>query len=215
MPIRSPHPDVVVPDVTLSEYVLGGAAARGERPAIVENLSGAGLTYAELAERVDRCAAGLVARGLAGGERVGIYAPNVPEYAVAFHGVVRAGGTTTTVNGLYTADEVAFQLRIAGARFLVTVPQLAERALEAAAAAGVEEVFSIGEAAGTTPFDELLAPPGTPAPDADVDPATHLVALPFSSGTTGFPKGVMLTHRNLVANLCQYEPCGRSTSGIA
>ena len=206
MPIRSPHPDVVVPDVSLSEYVLGAAAARGERPAIVENLSGAALTYAELADRVDRCAAGLVARGLASGERVGIYAPNVPEYAVAYHGVVRAGGTTTTVNGLYTSDEVAFQLRIAGARFLVTVPLLAERALAAADAAGIEEVFSIGDAAGTTLFEELLAPRGTPVPVADVDPATHLVALPFSSGTTGFPKGVMLTHRNLVANLCQYEP---------
>jgi acyl-CoA synthetase (AMP-forming)/AMP-acid ligase II len=206
VPIHSPHGDVVVPDVTLSAYVLGGAAARGERLAIVESESGEGLTYTQVAERVDRCAAGLAARGLAPGERVGIFAPNVPEYAVAFHGVVRAGGTTSTVNALYTADEVAFQLRCAGARFLVTVPQLAERALQAAAAAGIEEVFSIGNAPGTTPFDELLAAPGTPAPDVAVDPATHLVALPFSSGTTGFPKCVMLTHRNLVANLCQYEP---------
>ncbi|MDX6599458.1 MAG: hypothetical protein QOE87_3345 [Gaiellales bacterium] len=206
MPIRSPHPDVVVPDVTLSEYVLGGAAARGERLAIVDSATGAGLTYAQLAEGVDRCAAGLAARGLAAGERVGIFAPNVPEYAVAFHGIARAGGTATTVNALYTADEVAFQLRIAGARFLVTVPELAERALRAAESSGVEEVFSIGEAPGTTPFDELLARPGTPVPDVAIDPATHLVALPFSSGTTGLPKGVMLTHRNLVANLCQYEP---------
>ena len=96
MPIRSPHPDVHVPDVTLTDFVLGGAAARGERPAIVDAVSGAVLTYAQLAEDVDRCAAGLAARGLAPGEVVGIYAPNVPEYAVAFHGVARAGGTNTT-----------------------------------------------------------------------------------------------------------------------
>jgi acyl-CoA synthetase (AMP-forming)/AMP-acid ligase II len=206
MPIRSPHPDVEVPDVALTDFVLAGAAARAARPAIVDAVSGAVLTYAELAERVDRCAAGLAARGLQPGERVGIFAPNVPEYAVAFHGVARAGGTNTTVNALYTAGEAAFQLRSASSRFLVTVPQLAERALEAAGAAGIEEVFAIGEASGTTPFGELLAPAGTPAPRVAIEPAGHLVSLPFSSGTTGLPKGVMLTHRNLVANLCQYEP---------
>ena len=206
MALRSPHPDVVVPDVTLTDFVLGGAAARGARVAIVDAVSGASLTFAEVAANVDRCAAGFAARGLVPGECVGIFAPNVPEYAVAFHGVARAGGTNTTINGLYTAEEAAFQLRKAGARFLVTTPQLAERALEAAAAAGVDEVFSIGEAPGTTPFAQLLAAPGTPAPRVEIDPRTHLVALPFSSGTTGLPKGVMLTHRNLVANLCQYAP---------
>lgn len=145
-------------------------------------------------------------RRLAPGEVVGIFAPNVPEYAVAFHGVARAGGTNTTVNALYTAEEAAFQLRIARARFLITVPQMAAQARAAARAAGLEEVFAIGEAAGTTPFHELLAPPGTPAPRPAIDPETHVVALPFSSGTTGLSKGVMLTHRNLVANLCQYAP---------
>ena len=206
MPIRSPHPDVAVPDVTLSDFVLAGAAGRGERPAIVDAASGAVLTYAQLAADVDHCAAGLVARGLAPGEVVGILAPNVPEYAIAFHGVARAGGATTTVNALYTVEEAAFQLQAAGARFLVTVPQLAERARAAARIAGVQEVFAVGGAAETTPFGDLLAPPGARAPRAEIDPAHHVVALPFSSGTTGLSKGVMLTHRNLVANLCQYEP---------
>jgi acyl-CoA synthetase (AMP-forming)/AMP-acid ligase II len=206
MAIRSPHPDVAVPDVTLSDFVLAGAAARGERPAIVDAVSGAVLTYAQLAADVDRCAAGLAARGLAPGQVVGILAPNVPEYAIAFHGVARAGGANTTVNALYTAEEAAFQLQAAGARFLVTVPQLAERAREAACIAGVQEVFAVGGAAETTPFGDLLAPPGTPAPQLEIDPATHVVALPFSSGTTGLSKGVMLTHGNLVANLCQYAP---------
>jgi acyl-CoA synthetase (AMP-forming)/AMP-acid ligase II len=206
MPIRSPHPDVHVPDVPLTDFVLGDAAARGDRPAIVDAVSGAMLTYAQLSEDVDRCAAGLAARGLAPGEVVGIYAPNVPEYAVAFHGVARAGGTNTTVNALYTAGETAFQLRTAGARFLVTTPALADQAVEAARTAGLEEVFTIGGAPGTTPFEALLAPPGTPAPRPAIEPARHIVALPFSSGTTGLPKGVMLTHRNLVANLCQFEP---------
>jgi acyl-CoA synthetase (AMP-forming)/AMP-acid ligase II len=204
--ICSPHPEVEVPLVTLTAYVLGGAAARGDRPAIVDGVSGAVLTYAQVAEAVGRCAAGLVGRGLEPGEVVGIFAPNVPEYAIAFHGVASAGGTNTTVNALYTAEEAASQLRIAKARFLITSAGLAERARDAARAAGVEEVFSIGDAPGTTPFEELLGPPGTPVPRPRIDPATHVVALPFSSGTTGLSKGVMLTHRNLVANLCQYAP---------
>jgi acyl-CoA synthetase (AMP-forming)/AMP-acid ligase II len=207
--IRSPHPDVAIPDVTLPDFVLAGAAARGSRPAIVDAVSGGALTFAQVAADVDRCAAGLSARGLVPGEVVGIFAPNVPEYAVAFHGIARAGGANSTVNGLYTAEEAASQLRAARARFLVTVPELAERACEAARLAGVQEVFAIGAAAGTTPFEHLLAPAGEAAQQPDIDPASHVVALPFSSGTTGLAKGVMLTHRNLVANLCQYEPVRR------
>jgi acyl-CoA synthetase (AMP-forming)/AMP-acid ligase II len=206
MTIRSPHPDVEIPDVSLTAYVLAGAAARGDAPALIAGEDGRTITYAQLDDLVRRCAAGFVARGLRAGEVVGIYAPNIPEYAVAFFGVARAGGTNTTANALYTAGELAFQLHDAGARFLVTVPALAERALEAAAATDVEEVFVIGgePIAGATPFAALLVPvdvelPPEPSPDV-------LVSLPYSSGTTGFPKGVMLSHRNLVANVAQCSP---------
>jgi acyl-CoA synthetase (AMP-forming)/AMP-acid ligase II len=206
MTIRSPHPDVAIPDVSLTTLVLGAAAARGDAPALVAGEDGRTITYAQLDDLVRRCAAGFVARGLRAGDVVGIYAPNLPEYAVAFLGVARAGGVNTTANALYTAGELAFQLHDAGARFLVTVPPLLERALEAAAAAEVEEVFVIGGdgAAGGTPFTALLGGDGAelppePAPDA-------LISLPYSSGTTGFPKGVMLSHRNLVANVAQCRP---------
>ena len=89
----------------LTDFVLGGAAARGERPAIVDAVSGAVLTYARAGRATSTAARpGSRRAGSQPGERVGIYAPNVPEYAVAFHGVARAGGTNTTVNGLYTAE---------------------------------------------------------------------------------------------------------------
>ena len=193
-----------VPSVSLPEFVLDGLAARGDKPALIDGPTGRVLTYAALAAGVDRVAAGLAARGFGRGDVFGILAPNLPEFPVAFHGVLRAGGTATTMNPLSSADELAHQLTDARARFLLTVPQLLPVAREAADRAGVEEVFVFGEAEGATPFSALMGD-GPPPDLAGLDPAVDLAALPYSSGTTGLPKGVMLTHRNLVANLLQFQ----------
>lgn len=203
--IRSPHPDVEIPDLPLHELVLAGAAARGNRAAVVDGPTGRALTYAQLAAGVRQMAAGLAARGFRKGDVFAVYSPNLPEYAVAFYGVSAAGGATTTVNPLYTAGELAAQLADAGARFLLTTPPLLDRAIDAATRSGVEEVFVFGEAKGATPFASLLPASGTAPPTVGIDPATDVVALPYSSGTTGLAKGVMLTHRNLVATLVQWN----------
>jgi acyl-CoA synthetase (AMP-forming)/AMP-acid ligase II len=201
---RSPFPARPIPEASLPAYVFEHTDRHAGRPALVDGPSGRALTHGALRARARTCAAGLQARGLAPGEVVGIYSPNHPDYAVAYLGVALAGGANTTANALYTADELAFQLGNARARYLIAHPALLARALEAAAAAGVEEVFVFGEADGATPFETLLDA-GDPRPVA-LDPAVHTVSLPYSSGTTGFPKGVRLTHRNLVANLHQIEP---------
>jgi acyl-CoA synthetase (AMP-forming)/AMP-acid ligase II len=150
---------------------------------------------------IQRVAAGLARRGLAPGERVAIFSPNLPEYAAVFHAVALLGATTTPVNPLYTVGELANQLSDARARFLFTVPPFLETAREAATRAGVEEIFVFGEAAGATAFASLLA--DGPVPEVTFDPREQLVVLPYSSGTTGLPKGVMLTHYNLVAECSQ------------
>jgi acyl-CoA synthetase (AMP-forming)/AMP-acid ligase II len=199
---ESPHPPVDIPNVSLAEYVLADAHARGDRPALVDAATGRTLTYAGLDALARGVASGLQGRGLATGEVVGILAPNVPEYAAVYFGVALAGGVCTTINGLYTEGEIAHQLRSSRARFLFTVSALLERALPAAAAAGTETVFSFDGGAGTTALPDMLGAPGDLRVPA-LDPATALVALPYSSGTTGLPKGVMLTHRNLVANVVQ------------
>ncbi len=205
MIFRSPHPDVAVPDVALQRFVLREAAQRGGKPALIDGPSGRVLTYAGLAAGVDRLAAGLAARGFGKGEVLGLFMPNLPEFALAFHGTLTAGGVVTTVNSLATVQDAEYQLRNARARFLITVAPFLDRAAPAAVQAEVEEVFVLGAGrggGGATPFSALLES-DAPAPNPPFEPARDLAVLPYSSGTTGFPKGVMLTHRNLVANLVQ------------
>jgi acyl-CoA synthetase (AMP-forming)/AMP-acid ligase II len=206
MIFRSPYTDVSIPEVSVPEFVLQDARARGDKPALIDGGSGRVITYQELAESVQRVAASLAARGFRKGEVFAIYSPNVLEFPIALYGVTTLGGTCTTINPLYTADEVAHQLKDAGAKYLLTVPALMEKAEEAAREAGIEEIFVIGEAEGATPFASLLEGVAGRVPEVSINPREDIFALPYSSGTTGLPKGVMLTHYNLVANLCQQEP---------
>jgi acyl-CoA synthetase (AMP-forming)/AMP-acid ligase II len=206
MIFKSKYPDVEIPNLSLPEFVLGRMAEYGDRPALIDGPSGRTLTYPQVAQGVRRVAAGLAERGFARGETLALYSPNLPEYALAFLGTAAVGGTCTTANPLYTPDELALQITDSGARFLVTVPPLLEAAKAGAEKSGrIDEIFVFGEAAGATPFAALLASDPAGAPRVECDPKNDVVALPYSSGTTGKPKGVMLTHRNLVANICQTE----------
>jgi len=215
MTVRSPFPDVSVPEATLPDFVLERAAEYGARPALIDGPSGRTITYEQLSGAVRSVAAGLAGKGFGPGDVFAIFSPNLPEYAIAFHAVASLGGITTTANPLYTVDELTFQLKDSGAKYLLTVPPFLETATDAAGRAGLAEIFVFGEAPGATPFASLMssdAPPHT-----DVDAHNDLVVLPYSSGTTGYPKGVMLTHHNLVANVCQMNavaPVGRSDTII-
>ena len=200
---RSPYPDIDIPSAALAEFVLAGARARGDRAALVDGLTGRTIGYAELADLVDRAAAGLWRAGLRQGDVCAINSCNAIEYPVAILAIARLGAVTTTANPLYTADELTPQLQNSGARFLFTFPGVAQVAMAAAQQAGVERVYSFGEVEGATPFAELVANAGMP-PDVSIDP-NDIAVLPYSSGTTGLPKGVMLTHRNLVANILQLD----------
>lgn len=206
MIFRSQLEDVNIPETPLTPLILSRAELWGDKTALVDAQTGRAITYAQFARDVRRAAAGLVRRGLRQRDVLAIYSPNLPEYAVAFHAVSLLGGVVTTVNPLYTVEEVAPQLKNAGAKYLLTSPQLLDRAIEAASDTNVREIFVFGESEkGATSFASLLE---TDAPDieaAEINAREDVAALLYSSGTTGLPKGVMLTHYNIVANILQCE----------
>ena len=195
---------IVIPDTPVHEYALRHAQRLGDKPALIDGPSGRTLTYAELHISIDRVAAGLAARGFSKGDVLAIFSPNIPEYAIVFNSVARLGGINTTINPLYTARELANQLNDANARFLFTTPSFLDTVLEAAPNSSLEEIFVLGESSQATPFTDLLSS-GDDPPNTVISARDDLVVLPYSSGTTGLPKGVMLTHYNLVANLCQFH----------
>jgi len=200
--IRSPYPDVVVPEVSLPAFVLEQAEERGDAPAVIDGLTGRTLTYRDLASAVRRVTAGLQAHGVAKGDVLALCSPNGPEFVITYFAAASAGAVITTMNPAATGHDIVTQLASAGARWLVTTPELfEEKGRQVAAEAGIRESFVFGEASGATPFASLSEATRADSP-VDLSP-DDLVVLPFSSGTSGFPKGVMLTHRQLVSNLCQ------------
>ncbi len=199
-------PAVDIPDSALVPFVLHRAGDLSTKPALIDGLTGRELTYGALADGVKRVASALRRRGFKKGDVFAIFSPNIIEYPIAFFAVASLGGAVTTINSLYTARELGDQLRNSGARFLLTVPAFMDRAREAVKDSAIEEKFVFGAADGATPFGELLAQPIDDF-TVEINPAEDLVALPYSSGTTGVAKGVMLTHRNLVANVTQSHQC--------
>lgn len=206
--LRSPLPDVEIPDVSIHDYLFSDLdESTLDSVAIIDGMTGAETTYRQLMAQIGLFAGALAARGIGVGDRVGVLCPNVPAFATVFHGILRAGATATTINSLYTADEIADQLDDAGAQWLVTVSPLLPGAKAAAQRRGIadDHMIVLDGADGHPSLRDLLSE-GHEAPDVTFDPRTHLAVLPYSSGTTGRPKGVMLTHRNLIANVAQCRP---------
>ncbi|MFZ0160659.1 MAG: 4-coumarate--CoA ligase family protein [Kineosporiaceae bacterium] len=191
--------------MSVTDYVLARAREWGDKPALIDGPTGRTITYAGLDHAVRSLAGGLVAGGFPKGRVVALMAPNLPEYAVVFHGVAMAGGVVTTVNPTYTQREVRQQLLDSGAEVMVTVGVFLDVALAAAEGTAVNQTYVIGEVPdgappSVRPLTALFGAALTEQVPVDPD---DLVALPYSSGTTGISKGVLLTHHNLVANIAQ------------
>ena len=200
MIFESRYPPVQIRDITITERVFEGLDSHPQSPVLVDGPTGKTVTAAELKDRIQRFAGGLAEHGFEG-QTVAIMSTNHVDYPVVFHGVAWSGGTISTANPTYTAGELNYQLKDSGATLLVAHPAFIETARKAAEGTGVRQIVTLGEAEGATPLDDFLGAPRTEQAPVDLD--EHVVVLPYSSGTTGLPKGVMLTHRNLATNVDQ------------
>lgn len=198
---RSPLPDIRLRDQSITERLFEGLGDDPARVVLIDGPTGAEMTVAGLKDRIRCLAAGLMARGIGPGAVVAVFAPNSPDFAVAFHAVAYAGATVTTLNPSYTAHEVTHQLADSGARLVIAHAALMPVVTAALHDTAVTEVVTLTACEGHATIDDLMTAPLAAQVPVDLD--RHAVALPYSSGTTGLPKGVRLSHRNLVANVDQ------------
>ena len=188
-------------------------------------------SYAETLNGIHRAACGLARLGIGKGDSVGLYLPNVPHYVAAYYGALKCGATVVNFSPLYTGAELEAQVEDSGTRILVTLSAraLLPTALEVLAKSSLERLV-VGSVAGALPpaksllyrllkakeivarpddprvsaFSDLIANDGR-CPDSDIDPERDVALIQYTGGTTGTPKGAMLTHQNLTANARQVD----------
>jgi len=191
-------------NVFVHHAVLASCREHSGKTALVDTSCGRRLSFAEYGETVEALAHGLIAAGLKPGEVVAIFLCNSWEFCTAYHAATLAGGIPTLLNPTYREREVRHQLGNSGAAFLITDgPNIA--GINLAGLPNLRRVFCTREqGSGAEPFSHLLQPVSVTLPEPDQESKETLAALPYSSGTTGLPKGVMLSHYNLVANVYQF-----------
>ncbi|MCU1418009.1 MAG: 4-coumarate--CoA ligase family protein [Schumannella sp.] len=205
---KSPYPDETIPAQSVFDFLFSDLTAEeSERVALIDGTTGTETTYAALKQQSELLAGALAKRGIGPGDVVALHCPNVPAFATVFHGILRSGATATTVNAMYTPNEIETQLKDSNAKMIFTVSALFTHGKIAAELAGIpqDHIIVLDGAEGYQNLKDLLTE-GNPAPDVTFDPATHVAVMPYSSGTTGIPKGVQLSHTNLVANVVQTYP---------
>ena len=194
------------------DVVLDSCRRHAAKVAIVDTscLPSRRITYAAYGELVERVARSFVAAGIRPGETIGIYLPNCWEYGVAFHAATLAGAVPTTMNPTYRQREFQYQMETSDAVALISDGMLLQ-GIALSRLPALQKVYTIRALgpAGSQAFDSLFAPSTqTSLPGPAQDSRATLATLPFSSGTTGLPKGVMLSHSNLVTNVYQTLTAG-------
>ncbi len=207
--VRSPAPDIALPKEDLFSTIAAGFSKYGSRIAIADGLTGVEYSYSELDERICKFSSNLQERGFGKGDVMCIVSPNCPDYAVAFLGTLRCGGIVSTCNPAFTAQELALQFENSSAKMVITVPECLPRVQEAVQIAGVDKVIIIDSEEPQSSSNHLLISyqsmirETVSIRDAVRTELDDVAVLPYSSGTTGFPKGVMLTNSSITSNIFQ------------
>jgi long-chain acyl-CoA synthetase len=197
------------------DVVLHSCQQNGGKTALVDTSCDRRFSYAEYGSLVESLARGLISAGLMPGEVVAIFLPNSWEFAITYHAATLAGGIPTLLNPSYREREIRYQLENSGAAFLVTDAPLLQN-VNLAGLPALRRVYTTRtqqESAGWEVFATLLRSSNAGFPRPAQSPQQTIAALPYSSGTTGLPKGVMLSHYNLVANV--YQIIGPNASPLS
>ncbi len=199
------RPPLEYPDYAFHGLLKTACARRPDAIALVDG--DIRMSFRELDVLSNACARAMLAEGVGIGDRVGLFLPNSAEFEIAAFGASKIGAVFTPMNPAYKEAEVAYQLNDSGAKILITTAEGAAVVREVQKELPtLETIIGTDDAAGEHILfeDWISAHSPESLPEPQIDFAQDLIALPYSSGTTGLPKGVMLTHRNLVSN---YHQC--------
>ena len=219
--------DAALPDNTVLDALASAVSRFGAQPCL--DFFGRVTSYREVAAEVDRVTRGLQDLGVGPGWRVGILLPNMPQFVITYYAVLKAGATVVNFNPLYTAEKIGDQIENSKTRLIVTLDmkEILPKALAALGQGTLERVvvcnlpealpffkalaFRLFKSASRAPlpaddrvisWSRLRASEAAPSPVA-LDPERDIAVIQYTGGTTGHPKGVLLTHRNIAVNAQQ------------
>ena len=211
--VKCPYGDTVIPETNLYSHVFQHFPKYGKKTALIDGVTGREYSYNEVQESVVNMASGLVRSGMQKGDVLALVSPNSVEFCTTFFSTLAMGGIMSTCNPNYTSEELAYQFKNSNSKYVATIPSLLPTIQEAASKAGcVEKMIVLGDDGGVgegknmISYQSLVDDSGSRFPSGvKLDYKNDIAVLPYSGGTTGLPKGVMLTHYNVTANINQLD----------
>ena len=214
--VKSPFSPVPIPETGLYSYVFQHFPKYGKKTALIDGVTGREYSYNEVQESVVNIASGLARSGMQKGDVLALVSPNSVEFCTTFFSTLAMEGIVSTCNPNYTSEELAYQFKNSNSKYVATIPSLLPTIQEAASKAGcVEKMIVLGDDGGVgegknmISYQNLVNDSGSRFPnDIKLDPKKDTAIIPYSSGTTGYPKGVVMSHYNMLSCVVQLENGG-------